>query len=319
MKRYRVLLLVLFVGCAHVRANDHVEKDIFHGGIERSYFLHVPAKLDRSKSVPLVFALHGGGGLAGKFDRTTTEKTFYREADRLGFIVCCPQGLGKRWQDGRRFAHDMAKKEGPVPDDVDFILTILDRLKKEHRIDESSVFATGISNGGLMSYRLALDRSDIFAAVAPVIANLPLELRGKKLGRGVSVAIFNGTDDPMMPDKGGAIKLGRLSRKERGRVISTRDTFDHFSRLNGCQGKNPSVLLPDVDEGDGTRVWKTVHSGGKDGAKVVLYSVEDGGHTWPGGTQYLRERFIGKVCRDINASRLILEFFQAHRRGAGEK
>lgn len=307
-----LLLLVSLPRCAH--AAPAGEERFRHDERERTYLLHVPPNLDRSKPAPLVFALHGGGGLAGKFDGQMTAKTFFEEADRLGFIVCCPQGVSKRWQDGRQFAVEEAKKEGPVPDDVAFLVALLDHLKKTYRIDDGAVFATGISNGGLLSYRLALDRPDLFAAVAPVIASLPEELRRKRPGRGVSIAIFNGTDDPMMPYDGGAIKLGRRSRRERGRVLSTPDTVAHFRRLYGCDRMVGPVLLPDVDPRDGTRVRKTVHSGGKDGAEVVLYSIENGGHTWPGGKQYLRKRIIGKVCHDINASRLILEFFLAHRR-----
>ena len=109
----------------------------------------------------------------------------------------------------------------------------------------------------------------------------------------------------------------RLARKERGRVLSTVDTVEHFRRLNGCEKTGLPVLLPDIDRKDGTRVRRTAHTGGADGSEVVLYEIGNGGHTWPGGKQYLRERFVGKVCRDINASRLILEFFLSNRRGAG--
>ncbi len=229
-------------------------------------------------------------------------------------ILVYPQGLGRRWQDGREFLRQEARDDGiEPPDDVGFIVALLDDLDRTLNLDRGAVFATGISNGGLMSCRLALDRADIFAAIAPVAANLPVEIAGRVPSRPVSVALFNGTEDPLMPFRDGAVRLSPRA-PDRGSVRSSEATLAFFREVCGCDREIPPELLPDADADDGTRVRRTGHENGREGASAVLYAIEGGGHTWPGGRAYAGERLIGRVCRDIDASTLILEFFLAHRR-----
>lgn len=291
------------------------EGNLQHGGLAREYRVHLPPDYHSEKPHPVTFVLHGGGGLARYHNANCTAGTLGRAADRLGMILVYPQGLGKRWQDGRDFVRRQARKEGDEPpDDVGFLVSLLDELSKTLNLDRKAVFATGISNGGLMSYRLALERPDVFAAVAPVAANLPQELAGKAPVRPVAMVIFNGTEDPLMPYNGGGIKLFGLARKTRGDVLSTDATRAFFSQAYGCQEQNPPERLRDVDPSDGTRVTHTVQAKGREGSSVELYSIEGGGHTWPGGNPYAGEKIIGRVCTDIDASQLMLEFFLAHRR-----
>ncbi len=286
-----------------------------HGGAARDYWVHLPPDHASGKPCPVVFVLHGGGGQADRLNQNCTDGTLERAADRLGVVLVYPQGIGKRWQDGRAFVREQTKDDLGIepPDDVDFIVALLDELGKTLKVDRKAVFATGISNGGLMSYRLALERPDVFAAIAPVAANLPRELAGKAPSRPVSVVLFNGTEDPMMPYRGGGITLGKRDRKARGDVLSADDTMAFFSKASDCQKKDPE-RLQDMDPSDGTRVAHAVHEKGREGSSVELYSIEGGGHTWPGGNPYAGERMIGRVCRDIDASRIMLEFFLAHRR-----
>ena len=161
-----------------------------------------------------------------------------------------------------------------------------------------------------MSYRLALDLDGTFAAIAPVGALMTEQLYAKPPPASpVSVLLIEGTDDPFVPWAGGDISAGR---QKRGTVVSTDATIDYWAKAGGC-GPPPAVTdLPDTEPDDGTRVREELYSGGREGTEVELLAVEGGGHTWPGGLQYLRERTIGKTCRDIDASRVIWDFFKQH-------
>ena len=117
---------------------------------------------------------------------------------------------------------------------------------------------------------------------------------------------MNGTEDPQMPYDGGTISVFGV---ERGEVISTRATVDHWLELNGCPAHSKKKMLPDVSRHDETTVTSYQYSGCQTGVNVALYRVEGGGHTWPGGRQYLREDRIGKTSRDINACDEIWRFF----------
>jgi len=258
--------------------------------------------------MPLVFVLHGGGG-SGSAMEGIGLRQFNRLADRHGFVVVYPDGVGRGWNDGRSDLKAQAVRD--KVDDVGFLRALLAHLSQQHPIDAKRVYATGISNGGLMSYRLACDAADAFAAVAPVAANLSVELmQSCRPAHAVSVAIINGTDDPMMPWQGGDIKV-LWSR--RGQVASTMDTFTRWLELNRCAPPTRSAPLDRVPE-DGTSV--ITHSADRcaDHSEVRLYEVQGGGHTWPGGQPYLGERLVGKVSRELEASEAIWSFFAEHSR-----
>jgi polyhydroxybutyrate depolymerase len=127
--------------------------------------------------------------------------------------------------------------------------------------------------------------------------------------RAVSVLIINGTDDPLVPWAGGDVHLGPL---ELGQVLSVADTVKFWVSNNKCASLPLVTQLPDKDPSDGTTVRKETYGGCEDGAEVVLYAVEGGGHTWPGGLQYSPESIIGRTSRDFDASEVIWQFFKEH-------
>jgi polyhydroxybutyrate depolymerase len=188
-------------------------------------------------------------------------------------------------------------------DDVGFVRAILDDLGSVANIDAKRVFATGMSNGGIISYRLASELSDRIAAIAPVGGPMGTETCNPK--RPVSVIHFHGTEDEYAPFKGG----------KGTRSISGTDFYsvDHsikaWVRANGCPEEPVVIKLPDTVE-DGMTVTKKSYGPGKGGAEVVLIEIEGGGHTWPG--QEPRVKFLGKTTKDISANELIWEFFQKH-------
>jgi polyhydroxybutyrate depolymerase len=126
--------------------------------------------------------------------------------------------------------------------------------------------------------------------------------------RPVAVLMMNGTEDPLMPYGGGGVA------GDRGRIIPTDDAVAFWLKADGIAGKPESLSLPDADPGDGCRVHLSVWSGGKEGTVVALYRIDGGGHTWPGGSQYLPKAIIGGTCRDFDATKVIWDFFKAHPR-----
>ena len=195
-------------------------------------------------------------------------------------------------------------------DDVKFLRQVVDTIGQEHQLDRSRIFSTGISNGAFMSHRLAAEASDLVAGIAPLVGGLPLSLAEKFNPRyPVSLFVIQGDADPLVPIEGGDV--GYRRGKKRGKFIATRDAVAKYVHLNQINGKPTVSQLQDTDPDDGTTTEATVYPAGATGAKVQLYVVKNGGHTWPGKPAYLPERLIGKASQDFNASAAIWDFFQS--------
>ena len=304
---FLVIIVHLVSGCARQQVPGDSPTDTVHSltvdGLERTYILHVPPNYDKETPVPLVLALHGGGGSAEKMANLTG---FNDVSDKEGFIVVYPEGIENHWNDGRVLQNYRAHKDNI--DDVTFMSVLIDHIKQEYTIDESRIYATGISNGAMMSCRLACELSDKIAAIAMVAGAMPEDLcvHCNPLNP-VSVLVINGTEDPLVLWEGGEIKFGRQTL---GRTLSVRDTVQFWVTHNNCE--QPVITwLPDSTD-DGTTVRREVYGNGLEGTEVTLYAIEGGGHTWPGGPQYASERIISRTCYDINGTEVIWQFFTGH-------
>lgn len=276
-----------------------------HDGIERRYLLHVPPDLDPATPAALVLCLHGGGGTADQMARFTG---FSALSDEKGFLVVYPDSVGRIWEDGRE-GRALPNRHGPI-DDVGFLSAVIDDVSRRHAVDPKRIFATGPSNGGFMSHRLGIELSNRIAAIAPVIGGIAEPLAERVApAQPVSVLIIQGTEDPLVPYDGGNVRVGG---RERGRLISTADAVKRWVAANGCAEPPNVEVRPDADPRDGCRVTVMTYTGGRAGSEVLLYRIDGGGHTWPGGSQYLPKRLIGRVCRDFDATRTIWEFFERH-------
>ena len=201
-----------------------------------------------------------------------------------------------------------------------FVLALLDALEQEFAIDSNAVFATGMSNGGIFCHRLAAEASARFTAVAPVIGGMaePVSVDFHPSSP-VSVLLMNGTQDPFVPYAGGEVTprlfptMTGLSRPaSRGKVTSTDRAIELWLEHNGIDAKPVTSVLPDTDPADEIQVERTEWAGEGLTPCVVLYRIIGGGHTYPGGKQYLPERIIGKTCRDLRAQEEIWRFFARH-------
>ena len=273
------------------------------GGHQRTFRVHIPSAR-RTAPVPLVFALHGGGSTGTQMERFVT---FSALADRYGFIVVYPDAIDRNWNDGRDAGSIRTQREGI--DDVAFFSAMLERLSKEFRVDPNRVYATGISNGGFMSQLLVVRLSDRIAAIAAVAAGMaPAVAENFHPREPVSVLIINGTEDRLVPYRGGDVA------RNRGKTIAADEIIKKWARRNRCTKGPATASLRDVDASDGTRVIQTTYTQCARGTEVVLYTIEGGGHTWPGGSQYLPRAIVGRVSRDLDATSVIWEFFTRHPR-----
>lgn len=300
-----LILLLTALQIVPARAEGaSVDQAIDVGGLRRTFVLHVPSPLPANAAVPLVLVLHGGGGAGRQIERATR---FSDLADRYGFIAVYPDGIDNSWNDGRGDPKIGAQRENI--DDVAFISALITSLAQRYRIDSKRVYATGISNGGFMSQLLAARLSSRIVAIAPVAAGLgPAVAASLRPEQPVSVLMINGTADPLVPFAGGPVA------RNRGATIGTLEIVQKWVTVNRCAAEPATTYLPDIAPSDRTRVKVTAYSGCSQRTEVILYTIEGGGHTWPGGSQYLPRVLIGPVSRDLNASEVIWTFFASHPR-----
>lgn len=299
------ILITVVAGSALTPASGaSIARTIASGGRQRTFVLHVPPSLRTDVPSALVFVLHGGGGTGTGIERITG---FSAVADRARFLAVYPDAVDRNWNDGR--GAPQIRSQHDAIDDVGFISALITQLSQEYRIDPRRVFASGISNGGFMSQLLAARLSDRLAAIAAVSAGMgPAVAASLRPARPVSVLVINGTADPLVPFGGGPVAGSR------GETISTGGIIRKWVEANRCSVDPVVVQFPDADPTDGTRVKKTAYAACAEGSVVVLYTIEGGGHTWPGGRQYLPRAVVGRVSRDIDANGVIWAFFAAHPR-----
>lgn len=271
------------------------------GGLRRSYRLHVPAGRTPAAGRPLVVLLHGNGGTGDGMARLTH---FDAVADSAGLIAAYPDGIDRSWADGR----GITAADREHVDDLAFLDAVVDDVARHVAVNRHRLYLAGISNGGFMTQRAACDRADRYAAVAIVDALLTDSLANAcRPSRPIAVMLMVGTDDPLVPYGGGEVRGGR------GRVRSATETAWFWARVNQCAAAQPVVNYPDRAQ-DGTTVSMLRYEGCADGSGVRVVRVEGGGHTWPGGRQYLPRLAVGRTSRDVDASALLLEFFARHSR-----
>lgn len=252
-------------------------------GVERSFQLHVPEGYDGSPT-PLVFNFHGFGSNAVQ---QSVVSEMIESADAEGFLVVHADGTGdpQAWNAGA-----CCTPAGSPIDDVAFTAAMIDAVSALACVDPKRVYATGLSNGGFLSHRLACELSDRIAAIAPVAGgNL---LADCAPSRPVPVIHFHGTEDGVVPFGGNAL-LG---------FPPVPETIADWAARNGCTGAPVQTFL------NGDSHCETFESCAA-GSEVTLCTVEGGGHTWPGG---LPVPSLGHTTQDLSANEAMWSFFLEH-------
>lgn len=262
-------------------------------GQDRAYDVHLPPSYDGSSEMPVVLVFHG-------FRQTTEGARLLTGmdgvADAHDFIVVYPAAFLRVWEVENINLHQA--------DDLEFVETLIDQLDEDLAIDRSRIYATGFSNGAMMSYRLACMMPEAFAAFAPVGGALPITLTPECEPTGpVSIMVVNGTADPSV-GYGGTINW----------LEGIPSTVEFWMQHNACSAEPEVEELPDGGDGERTVVRRHTYEDCSPGGNVVLYEIEGGGHQWPGGATIDTDRY-GEISSDLNTSEAIWEFFSDHARG----
>ena len=262
-------------------------------GVERAFFLYVPPSYDASKPTALVISMHGAGMRAVAHMHTSQ---WNRVADRHGFIVVYPSAIKGRgplvWEFGDEGDHALA--------DVRFMADLIDHIGGSYNIDRRRIYANGLSNGGGMSFALSCTMSDRIAAVGLVGTAFTAPWEWCTDDRPVPMIAFHGTDDTSTPYHG-----GRTWIAPPWMAFPSIPTYvANWARRNRCAAESVETRVA----GDVTR---RSYSNCANDANVLFYTIEGGGHTWPGGGP-LPEWFVGTTTDSIDASSVMWEFFREH-------
>jgi polyhydroxybutyrate depolymerase len=249
---------------------------IDHDGLKRAYKIHVPKRYDPAIAAPLLVAMHGGGG-SMEIQSSDAHYGLVSKSDQEGFVVAFPNGYspfpsGKfaTWNAGNCCAAARDRNA----DDVGFIRKMVGNLQQQLNIDKTKVFATGMSNGGMLAQRLACEASDIFSAVAPVAGTD--NTRSCTPQRPVSVLMFHAKDDDHVLFNGGAGKPLKPSTVTD--FTSVPETVSRWVKRNGCSATPQRVV-------EKPGAYCDRYSACQGGTQVELCVTETGGHSWPGGSK----------------------------------
>lgn len=280
MKKSIIISLILLCFVPFLRAQ--INGNFIFDGISRSWIVYLPDSYTQGQSLPLLIALHGytqNGQSMMQFSN------FNSVADTGNFVVVYPDGVDNSWNVGF--------SGGSTADDVGFLSALIDTLHKYYNVDLNKVYATGFSNGGFMSYRLACEAGNWIAAIAPVSGTMTdASFNGCIPFRPIPVMHIHGTSDFVVSYTGG------FGNKSVDQVIG------YWTDYNTCP-ENPVIEnLPDI-VAEGSTVQRFTWSPCREGTMVVLLKVINGGHTWPGSTGTTG---IGITNRDIVASQEIWNF-----------
>ncbi len=290
MKFSPVLTILMLAGLNVFSQPRQLNEVMMVDSIKRSFVTYIPAVTDKAYKMPLIISLHGGfASPKGQFHLAD----FRPLADRDKFIVVCPAS--------KHIWHDGADNKGI--DDVKFMDQLISYIIKTYNADPARVYVTGISNGGFMTTRLACQLPKRIAAIAVVAASLDIG-EGYDLQRPMPVIYMHGTSDKIVSYNGGKM-FGR-------RIYSQQEIIKKWVVLDGCNPKPIITSIPDTAK-DSTSIVKEEYLNPANGMKVVGYTINNGGHTWPGGWQYMPAFIVGKTTKNLNACEVIWAFFKVYK------
>jgi polyhydroxybutyrate depolymerase len=280
-------------GTPRARPQGLQEIEVSFGGMTRTVLVHVPAGHRGTEALPMVVALHGGGGFAA-YMADDERYGLNRKADSAGFLVAYPNGYSRlpggkfaTWNAGNCCGD--ARDRGI--DDVGFLREVVVAVQRRHRVDAQRIFAVGMSNGGMMSYRLACEAADLFRAVASVAGTEGVP--ACRPSRPVSVLHIHARNDDHVLFDGGA---GAEAFRDRAKVadfVSVPETMRRWVERAQCRPRPERVL-----EVHGAYCEK--YAACADRQAVQLCVTSDGGHSWPGAAITRRGKEAPSQALDAN-------------------
>ncbi len=284
-----LMAAIVILAAVAFRLANRTNGRLVSSGVKRTYLLYVPKSYDPSRPTPLVITIHG----LAQWPANQMQVSRWNDlADEYGFIVVYPSGtqFPMRWQ-------AYSNSPGSPNPDVQFISDLIDKIERDYNIDPTRIYANGLSNGAGMAFLLACQMPERIAAIGLVGGAYLLLWEACQLPRPVPAIVFHGTADPVVPFRGGR------SRSFNVPFPAIPQWVEALARHTGCQ--SAPEALPSDGAVSGVR-----YPGGGEG-EVVFYTIKGGGHTWPGG-RALPRWIAGHTTQDIEASRVMWDFFSAH-------
>ena len=277
-------------------------------GHKRSWLAYVPAS--KVAEPALVLVMHGSRGDSLQM-RTASRYGFDMLAERYGFVVVYPDGYENHWNDCRGSANYSANTDNI--DDVGFLRALVQQMIDEQGVAPERVFATGLSNGGQMAYRLAMEAPELVAGIAAMAANLPVpaNLGCEPSGEAVATLVMNGTADPVNPYDGGLVEI--FGDTSRGAVMSAQDTAAYWAGLAGYRGEGEHRAWPQPVADDETSVH-SIEWAAPGKVPVTLLRIEGGGHSVPHPVLSL-PRILGPTSHQLDGPETIWQFFSSAEQG----
>ena len=269
----------------------------------------MPPAAREGRPLPVILDFHGGGGSALNQQKYSRMDGL---ADAEGFLAVYPNGTGPMsdrlltWNAGTCCGYSVVNKV----DDVGFTMALLGDLDSRQPIDRRRVYATGLSNGAMMAWRLAVEASTRIAAIAPVAGAKVLEAGPGE--RPVSVMHFHSVDDPRALYAGG---LGPPFPMTTSRVFhsAVEPTVRNWAAAIGCPAEPRITIALKGEPGSkeaGHTATREVWAPCREGSEVVLWKFTGTGHVWPGGLQDYLRRLLGPSTSLVDANREMWTFFQ---------
>ena len=292
-----LLLIIIFLfGCGreedqlNIEENDWTTKAFTFefDGLDRSYILHKPKNFD--KNSPLVFMLHGFGSSSMNIMSYSQMNLI---ADQNGFMVCYPQG--SRLETGQ--SHWNANLDMSSVNDIGFLSSLAKLIQKNYDVNPENTFVSGMSNGGFMSYTLACEKPDVFRAIASITGTMSgRDWKNCKPSFNIPIMQISGTEDKTVPWDGTmSTAYGWGGAPHIVKVV------DFWAEKNGCN-VDEKINFPDLDLSDKSTVSLVKKKGSPKNNQVWFYTVNGGGHDWPGSWGN----------RDVSATKEIWKFFNHH-------
>lgn len=293
-----VLTMCFTLLSVSVHAQETVIDSLPVGNFVRSYQLYLPTDVENLQDIPVVFNYHGLGSNA-------FQQAFYSSmnlvAEEEKFIVVYPQG----WYDSFfestfwNMGFDPWLSPENLVDDVEFTRALIDLLDEEYEIDQNRMYATGMSMGGMFSYWVSCHMSNKITAVASVAGALTLATSNNcPTSRAVPLMQIHGTDDDVVPWEGATLHE------------SIPESIEFYLEHNDCPETPVFEEIPDINTDDGTTSSKETYGPCIDNSEVVLITVQDGEHTWPGSSVALQ---LGATSQDFDAAVVIWDFFKKYK------
>lgn len=298
-----LMLWVLTCHSAIAKSSGGDLQTILVDKAERTVLVHVPPNSNQKELIPLVIVLHGGGGNAENIINTSGMNA---KADKENFVVAYPGGTGRArqrltWNAG----HCCGYAAQHDSQDIRFISELIDALQQEYPIDPKRIYVAGMSNGGMMAYRIGIALSHRVAAIGVVSGAMFGDEPNPR--NPVSVIIFHGTEDEHVPFAGGQSRNKLVKRNMDKPFLPVMDAFNFWSQADACAKPRESSRSGNVE------IFQKREC--RSGSAVVLYKIYNAGHAWPGGKKGGFMMFGGdEPSHDIIATDVMWTFFKNQHR-----